>query len=143
MEYNTRLLDLLGNNPQSYVVIWNEWKQINPDTRIVSTQYPEVEIAHPIPFTAHSPVKVPRDGLKALVWRMLGRWAKRPAWKLRGMRDEWGMVPIPLNTKTIRLKRFEWQSIDGPRHIYLGYHAPNDTLLVGAWNRSGASAPEE
>jgi hypothetical protein len=80
--YNETLLKLTDNNPQLYRHIWCKWKQINPDTEVAFMM--DTTCVH-IRYPRHVDMNgVNAEGLKAYLWRLLGRWFKKKDWRMRG-----------------------------------------------------------
>ena len=130
MEYNTGLLEMLGNEPRAYHAIWGEWKQINPDTRIELTRLNMINIGTVPEAKLPPPVRANKSGIRAALWRAVGGLLHRPEWHERGRYDFFGAAPVEYVQEAVYLRHFGFDNGFERTSFELGYHAASDTLYV-------------
>ena len=130
MEYNTGLLEMLGNDPRAYHAIWSEWKQINPDTRIELTRLNMIPIGTLPESKLPPPVRANKSGIRAALWRAAGGLFRKAGWYERGRYDFFGAVLVEYVREIVQLRTLGWDSGPEQKRIALGYHAASDTLYI-------------
>jgi hypothetical protein len=132
MKYNAKLLTLLKDNPTAYHEFCKPYPQINHTTKICRTPYYVINVASDFNLKMPPPTfEIPSDGIRALLWRLLGKWVKHKPWTKRGHEKFQPLPPIAYYEKeTINLTRFHWMDHIDYIDIATAYVARIDTLFV-------------